>query len=133
MAIALLSLGLTFGCITLVLGPAILMELVSKKHQGKIQGWFMAFTSLGGIAGPYVTGYLFKILQANVQDFITLLWCIVILILEDSYGQLSVRRNRKCHLQHKIYRKRFNRISEKGYLCKSKLCVKFEYLPYNIE
>ena len=31
MAIALLSLGLTFGCITLVLGPAILMELVSKE------------------------------------------------------------------------------------------------------
>ncbi|MGG1674844.1 MFS transporter [Neobacillus sp. NRS-1170] len=58
MAIALLSLGLTFGCITLVLGPAILVELVSKKHQGKIQGWFMALTSLGGIVGPYVTGYL---------------------------------------------------------------------------
>ena len=48
------------ACITLVLGPAILMELVSKKHQGKIQGWFMAFTSLGGIAGPYVTGYLIE-------------------------------------------------------------------------
>jgi len=32
LAIALLSLGLTFGCITLVLGPAILMELVSKKQ-----------------------------------------------------------------------------------------------------
>src|SRR3954453_2302130 len=60
MAIALLSLGLTFGCITLVLGPAILMELVSKKHQGKIQGWFMAFTSLGGIVGPYATGYLIE-------------------------------------------------------------------------
>ncbi|WP_428909563.1 MFS transporter [Niallia sp. Krafla_26] len=58
LAIVLLSLGLTFGCITLVLGPAILMELVSKNHQGKIQGWFMAFTSLGGIVGPYVTGYL---------------------------------------------------------------------------
>ena len=72
MAIALLSLGLTFGCITLVLGPAILMELVPKKHQGKIQGWFMAFTSLGGIAGPYVTGYLFKILQAQCLGFITL-------------------------------------------------------------
>jgi MFS family permease len=58
MAIALLSLGLTFGCITLVLGPAILMEWVTRKHQGKIQGWFMAITSLGGIVGPYVTGYL---------------------------------------------------------------------------
>ena len=58
LAIALLSLGLAFGVITLVLGPAILMEIVSKEHQGKIQGWFMAFTSLGGIAGPYVTGYL---------------------------------------------------------------------------
>lgn len=58
LAIALLSLGLTFGCITLVLGPAILVELVSKRHQGKIQGWFMALTSLGGIAGPYVTGIL---------------------------------------------------------------------------
>ena len=60
LAIVLLSLGLTFGCITLVLGPAILMELVSKNHQGKIQGWFMAFTSLGGIAGPYITGYLIE-------------------------------------------------------------------------
>ena len=58
MAIALLSLGLTFGCITLVLGPTILVEVVSKKHQGKIQGWFMAITSLGGIAGPYLTGVL---------------------------------------------------------------------------
>ncbi|MGE8081697.1 MFS transporter [Peribacillus loiseleuriae] len=58
MAIALLSLGLTFGCITLVLGPAILVDLVAKEHQGKIQGWFMAFTSLGGIVGPYVTGVL---------------------------------------------------------------------------
>lgn len=58
LAIVLLSLGLTFGCITLVLGPAILVELVSKRHQGKIQGWFMALTSLGGITGPYVTGLL---------------------------------------------------------------------------
>src|SRR4051812_27370274 len=38
LAIALLSLGLAFGVITLVLGPAILMEIVSKEHQGKIQG-----------------------------------------------------------------------------------------------
>ena len=69
MAIALLSLGLTFGCITLVLGPAILMELVSKKHQGKIQGWFMAFTSLGGIAGPYVTGLLIQNASSPVSGF----------------------------------------------------------------
>nr|WP_263323457.1 MFS transporter [Neobacillus sp. Marseille-Q6967] len=60
MAIALLSLGLTFGCITLVMGPAILVDLVSPKHQGKIQGWFMALTSLGGIVGPYVTGLLIE-------------------------------------------------------------------------
>lgn len=59
-AITLLSLGLTFGCITLVLGPAILMELIPKKHNGKIQGWFMAITSLGGVVGPYVTGYLIQ-------------------------------------------------------------------------
>lgn len=58
LAVTLLSLGLTFGCITLVLGPAILVSLVSEEHQGKIQGWFMAITSLGGIVGPYVTGYL---------------------------------------------------------------------------
>ncbi|MDF2788812.1 MAG: hypothetical protein K0S80_1910 [Neobacillus sp.] len=44
LAIALLSLGLTFGCITLVMGPAILVDLVSSKHQGKVQGWFMAIT-----------------------------------------------------------------------------------------
>jgi MFS family permease len=40
------------------MGPAILVDLVSPRHQGKIQGWFMALTSLGGIAGPYVTGWL---------------------------------------------------------------------------
>ncbi|WKA59250.1 MFS transporter [Planococcus shenhongbingii] len=57
-AIALLSLGLALGCITLVLGPVILVNLVSKEHQGKIQGWFMAVTSLGGIVGPYITGLL---------------------------------------------------------------------------
>jgi MFS transporter, ACS family, hexuronate transporter len=60
LAIALLSLGLTFGCITLVMGPAILVDLVSSKHQGKVQGWFMAITSLGGIVGPYVTGLLIE-------------------------------------------------------------------------
>ena len=64
-----MSLGLTFGCITLVLGPAILMELVSKKHQGKIQGWFMAFTSLGGIVGPYATGYLIENSSSTAAGF----------------------------------------------------------------
>lgn len=58
LAVICLSLGLTFGCITLVLGPATLADLVSKKDYGKAQGWFMALTSLGGIAGPYVTGRL---------------------------------------------------------------------------
>ncbi|MDQ0269160.1 hypothetical protein [Cytobacillus purgationiresistens] len=40
--------------------PTILASLVSKRHQGKIQGWFMACTSLGGIVGPYVTGLLIE-------------------------------------------------------------------------
>ena len=59
-SIIFLSLGLTFGCITLVMGPAILVDLVSKQQQGKIQGWFMAISSLGGIVGSYVTGFLVK-------------------------------------------------------------------------
>ncbi|MFE0505196.1 MFS transporter [Peribacillus butanolivorans] len=56
LAVGLLSLGLTFGCITLILGPTLLVNLISKRHQGKIQGWFMAIASLGGIVGPYITG-----------------------------------------------------------------------------
>lgn len=60
MAIALLSLGLTFGCITLVMGPAILVDIVAGKHQGKIQGWFMALSSLGGILGSYTTGWFIE-------------------------------------------------------------------------
>ncbi|MCL6577423.1 MFS transporter [Kyrpidia sp.] len=54
--VLLMSLALSFGCITLVLGPAILADLTTKPNQGKIQGWFMAITSLGGIVGPYVVG-----------------------------------------------------------------------------
>ena len=45
------------------------MELVSKKHQGKIQGWFMAFTSLGGIVGPYATGYLIENSSSTAAGF----------------------------------------------------------------
>lgn len=55
-AVLLLSLGLMFGCVTLVIGPALLIHLKSGNHQGKIQGWFMAIASLGGIIGPFVTG-----------------------------------------------------------------------------
>ncbi|KAA9021027.1 MFS transporter [Niallia endozanthoxylica] len=82
LAIALLSLGLTFGCITLVLGPAILMELVSKQHQGKIQGWFMAITSLGGIVGPYVTGYLIEHSSSAAAGFeFAFIVCGVVLLV----------------------------------------------------
>ena len=58
LAVIFLSLGLSLGCLTLVLGPVILVEFVSKKDHGKIQGWFMALTSLGGLVGPYATGKL---------------------------------------------------------------------------
>ncbi|WP_158630145.1 MFS transporter [Cohnella sp. AR92] len=65
LTVALLSLGLTFGCITLVIGPAILVELVPPKHQGKAQGIFMAASSLGGIVAPYVTG---KLVQGSADQ-----------------------------------------------------------------
>ena len=92
MAIALLSLGLTFGCITLVLGPAILMELVSKKHQGKIQGWFMAFTSLGGIAGPYVTGLLIQNASSPMSGFhFAFQICALVLLVSGGFVLAAVR------------------------------------------
>ena len=92
MAIALLSLGLTFGCITLVLGPAILMELVSKKHQGKIQGWFMAFTSLGGIAGPYVTGLLIQNASSPMSGFhFAFQICALVLLISGGFVLAAVR------------------------------------------
>lgn len=43
LAIAFLSLALSLGCLTLVLRPAILVNLVDKKDIGKIQGWFLIF------------------------------------------------------------------------------------------
>lgn len=67
--IAFFSLGLSFGVITLVMGPAILMDLVSRKHQGKIQGWFMAISSLGGIVGPYVTGRIVQSAATPIAGF----------------------------------------------------------------
>ena len=86
LAIALLSLGLTFGCITLVLGPAILVDLVAKKHQGKIQGWFMAITSLGGIAGPFITGKAVEMANTTLAGFhIAFYICGIILILLSKY------------------------------------------------
>jgi MFS transporter, ACS family, hexuronate transporter len=100
MAITLLSLGLTFGCITLVLGPAILVDLVSKKHQGKIQGWFMAITSLGGIAGPYVTG-IFIQNSTNLASGFHLAFqvCALVLLVFGGLVWAAVRPKKFEHIQ----------------------------------
>lgn len=92
LAIALLSLGLTFGCITLVMGPAILVDLVSPKHQGKVQGWFMAITSLGGIVGPYVTGLLIENSASQAAGFhLAFQVCGLVLLLFGGLVWMSVR------------------------------------------
>lgn len=92
LAIALLSFGLTFGCITLVLGPAILVDLVSKKHQGKIQGWFMALTSLGGIVGPYVTGYLVQNSSSPASGFhLSFQVCALLLLVFGGLAMVAIR------------------------------------------
>ncbi|MGX9135618.1 MFS transporter [Rummeliibacillus sp. JY-2-4R] len=92
LAIAFLSLGLSLGCLTLVLGPAILVEFVAKKDHGKVQGWFMAITSLGGIAGPYITGRLVQ--QASeLSDGFHLAFrvCGIILALIGFFAVVGVR------------------------------------------
>lgn len=92
LAIALLSLGLTFGCITLVMGPAILVDLVSPQHQGKIQGWFMALTSLGGIVGPYVTGLLIENSSSQAAGFhIAFQVCGLVLLMFGGLVWMAVR------------------------------------------
>lgn len=92
LAIVLLSLGLTFGVITMVLGPATLIELAPKKHQGKVQGWFMAFTSLGGIVGPYVTGYLVENSSSAAAGFhYSFQLCALILLIAGGLGLAAIR------------------------------------------
>ncbi|WP_338449815.1 MFS transporter [Niallia oryzisoli] len=92
LAIVLLSLGLTFGVITMVLGPATLIELAPKKHQGKVQGWFMAFTSLGGIVGPYVTGYLVENSSSAATGFhYAFQLCALILLIAGGLGVVGIR------------------------------------------
>lgn len=92
MAIAFLSLGLTLGCLTLVLGPAILADLVARKHHGKIQGWFMALTSLGGIVGPYVTGYLIQNSSNPAAGFhASFQMCAVLLFVFGGLAWVAVR------------------------------------------
>lgn len=96
LAIAFLSLGLTFGCITLVLGPAILANIVAKEHQGKIQGWFMAFTSLGGIAGPYVTGLLIQNASSQMTGFhLAFQVCAFVLLVGGGLVWAAVRPEKK--------------------------------------
>lgn len=91
-AVVFLSLGLSLGCLTLVLGPAILVDLVAKKDTGKVQGWFMALTSLGGIVGPYVTGRLVES-TGNITDGFHLAFqvCAFILVICGLSALLGVR------------------------------------------
>jgi MFS transporter, ACS family, hexuronate transporter len=103
LAIVLLSLGLTFGVITIVLGPAILIELSPKKHQGKIQGWFMAFTSLGGIVGPYVTGYLVENSSSAAAGFhYSFQICAFILLIAGGLAWAAIRPKQVEKIEMKI-------------------------------
>lgn len=60
LAVTFLSLGLTMGSVILVLGPAIIVEIIHPQHHGKAQGVFVAAGSIGGMVGPYVTGVLIQ-------------------------------------------------------------------------
>ena len=60
LAVIFLSLGITLGSVTLVLGPAIIAEIIHPQHHGKAQGIFVAAGSIGGMIGPYVTGVLIE-------------------------------------------------------------------------
>jgi MFS transporter, ACS family, hexuronate transporter len=92
LAIALLSLGFTFGCITLVMGPAILVDFVSAKNQGKIQGWFMAISSLGGIVGSYATGSMIQNSSSVMSGFhLAFQVCSVLLLVFGGLVWIAVR------------------------------------------
>lgn len=60
LAVTFLSLGLTMGSVILVLGPAIIVEIIHPQHHGKAQGIFVAAGSIGGMVGPYVTGVMIE-------------------------------------------------------------------------
>ncbi|WP_179232723.1 MFS transporter [Paenibacillus rigui] len=81
LTVALLSLGLTFGCITLVIGPAILVDIVPAMHQGKAQGVFMAFASLGGVIAPYVTGKLVQVSADQATGFNNAFQLVALILL----------------------------------------------------
>lgn len=103
LVIAFLSLGLTFGCITLVLGPTILSSMVSKEHIGKVQGWFMAFTSLGGIVGPYITGLLIERSATQAAGFhMAFQLCGIILLICGGLVWLFVRPNKDENIQSNV-------------------------------
>jgi len=99
LAIALLSLGLTFGCITLIMGPAILVDLVSKSHQGKIQGWFMAISSLGGIIGSYGTGWMVNNSESLMSGFhVAFQVCALLLFVFGGLVWVAVRPEKSTEL-----------------------------------
>ena len=60
LSIIFLSLGLTMGSVILVLGPALIVEIIHPQHHGKAQGIFVAAGSVGGMVGPYITGVLIE-------------------------------------------------------------------------
>lgn len=113
LAIAFLSLALSLGCLTLVLGPAILVDFVDKKDIGKVQGWFMALTSLGGIVGPYVTGRLVES-TSNITDGFHLAFqvCAIILVICGLSALLGVRPKKAQNASEDSEGKEVNKTEE---------------------
>ena len=70
----------------------LLVNLISKNHQGKIQGWFMAIALLGGIVGPYTTGILVeKSISATVGFQYSFFMCAGLLLVFGIAACLGVR------------------------------------------
>ncbi len=82
------------------------MELVAKKHQGKIQGWFMALTSLGGIAGPYVTGLLIQNASSQMSGFHAAFQiCALVLLVFEGLVLAAVRPMKSKHTSNALLTK----------------------------
>lgn len=69
LTVALLSLGVALRSIILVLGPAILTSMFSKKHYGKAQGTYTAIYYLAGIIAPFATGLIIQNAASSIAGF----------------------------------------------------------------
>lgn len=101
LSITFLAIGLIMNTCLLPLGTTIKTLIVPKNLIGSVSGISLSLTSMAGVIGPYITGYLITVAGEDIRSGFNAGVFIVVALYVLSAAILLLTRKRKTTVMHK--------------------------------